>query len=403
MLSPTGTSLASAQHLLSHARYLAQRGHTVTLLAPHHYYIQFDDSGFKETETVDGVTVKHIYLPERWRGAERTHLFPLGYWTWKLVARAREEPFDLIHVMKPYYTSASAALFLHLISGKPMVLECDDLEGKSGWSRSLGDEPLLEFKVHLVNLYERILPLLADAVVATSRALEDLFITYGVDRQRLFYIPYSVQDYMTRKGNGSGIRAGLNVKGNPVAIYCGALHPHNYDCDLLIDAMEIVRERLPDARLLIVGDGGARPELERAAGERGLLNGSIIFTGWVPRDEIPDYIAAADLGVVPMRDTPATRARGLSKVLEYLCQAKPVVIPGIGQAADLTDRGKAAAFIAPGDARAMAGGIAELLSDPREARRRGEHGRKYVMERFSPSKATDEIMEVYRLVLGSGK
>jgi len=283
MLSPTGISLASARHLLSGARRLAKRGLDISFLVPNHYYLSFDTAEYRYDEIIEGVKIKHGFLPKRWRGAIGTHFSPLGYWTWKLISRAMEEPFDIIHIMKPYYTSASAGLILHLITGKPVVLECDDLEGKRGLGTGLAEDPLLGFKVHLIDVYERLLPRLADAVIADTSSLTEMFRTYGVEDDRLFYVPYSVEEYMTKTGNGEKVRGNLAIGGNPVAIYCGALHPHFYDCDILIKAMAIVRGRIPEARMLIVGDGGARPELEQMAEDLGMLNKTITFTGWVPR------------------------------------------------------------------------------------------------------------------------
>lgn len=399
MLSPTGLSLASARHLLSAGRELAVRGLEVTLIVPNHYYLPFDDDAPRDEER-GGVTIKHVFLPPRWRGSVRTHLFPLGYWTREMVRRAREGPFDLIHVMKPSYTSGSAGFFLNLITRRPLVLECDDLEGKEGWAAALAREPLIGFKTALTCAYERRLPLLADAVIASSRALEEAFLDLGVGRERLFYIPYSVEEYMTRRGDGGAVRSALGLGDDPVAIYCGALHPHNYDVDLLIPAAEAVRAALPRARMLVVGDGGARPNLEKAARERGLLGGAMVFAGWVPEERIPDQIAAADVAVVPLRDTPAARSRGLSKVLEYLCQGKPVVMPRVGQADELTDEGKAGILVRAGDARALADGIIGLLKDPSRAREKGAHGRRHVMEKFDRAQAAEKREGIYRTVLG---
>ncbi|MDP8249019.1 MAG: glycosyltransferase family 4 protein [Candidatus Tritonobacter lacicola] len=399
MLSPTAFPLASARHLLSEARHLAERGADISFIVPHHYYLPFEENEHKENELVGDVRVKHIFPPKKWRDSIRIHFSPIGYWTYNIVKRALEEPFDIIHVMKPYYTSAAAGLLLHLITRKPMVLECDDLEGKKGWSSALAEEPLFGFKRHLLAMYERHLPLLADAVIATSRALLEMFRSYGVKEERLFYLPYPVEEYMTQPGDGEKTRQKLGLGDEPVVIYCGALHPHHYDCDLLIDAMNIVRGKLPTAKLLIVGDGGARPGLERRAEEAGLLNSTIIFTGWVPRYGIPDYIAAADAGVVPMRDTPASRSRGLSKVLEYLCQARPVVMPGIGQAAELTDGGKAGFLIEPGNPSALADGIITALTNPVVCEKIGLHGQDYVREKFDWSQATETVLNIYRKIM----
>ena len=395
MLAPTSISLASAKHALSEGRHLAERGLDINFIVPNHYHLLFDKAKYQYNELRDGVKVKHVFAPPRWRGSLRLHFLPVGYWSWYMVKRALEEPFDIIHVFKPYFTSGIAGLLLHLITKKPMVIECDDVEGKNGWCVDLAGEPLFEFKVHLLDLYERRLPAMADAVIANTMALADMMRGYGVEEKRLSYIPYCVDEYMTKKGDGDRIRKKLGLSDEPTVVYCGALHSHYYDCDLLISAMKILHDKLPQAKMIIVGHGGAMFDLEYTAHKLGLLKKCIIFTGWIPFQEIPDYIAAGNATVVPLRDTEVRRARGLSKVLEYLCQARPVVMPGIGQAAELTDGGKAAFLTKPDTPSALAEGIITALSNPDLCREKGLYGQSYVKSHFNWDKATERIINLY--------
>lgn len=395
MLAPTNISLASAKHAFSEARHLVERGVAINFIVANHYHLLFDKVKYKENELRNGVKVKHVFAPSRWRDSPRMHFLPVGYWAWHMVKRALEEPFDIIHVFKPYYTSAIAGLLLHLISRKPIVLECDDIEGKNGWWIAHAEEPLFEFKMHLLDLFEKRLPAMADAVIANSMVLADMLRRSGVEEKRLSYIPYWIDEYMTRAGEGDRVRKKLGLSNEPVVVYCGALHSHYYDCDLLITAMKIVHEKLPRAKMIIVGHGGVMFELEYSAHRMGLLKECVIFTGWIPYREIPDYIAAGDIGVVPLRDTEFRRARGLSKVLEYLCQARPPVLPGIGQAGELTNGGKAAFFTEPGSAAALAEGIITALSNPDLCREKGLYGRNYVHNKFGWSEAMTGILEIY--------
>ena len=399
MLAPTSITLASAKHALSEAKHLARRGADVTFIVPNHYHLLFGKEKFKENEGRDGVKVKHIFSPPRWRDSLRCHFLPVGYWARHIVRRAMEEPFDIIHVFKPYYTSSVAGLLLHLVSRKPMVVEVDDIEGWNGWCQAHALEPMMEFKIHLLDLYERRIPAMADGVIATTLALVDMMRRCGVKEQRLAYVPYCVEEYMEREGDGERIRRKFRLKDEPVVVYCGALHSQYYDCDLLLSSMKIVHEKLPRAKMLIVGHGGAMFDLEYSAHLMGLLKKCVIFTGWVPFREIPDYISAGNAGVVPLRDTAVSRARGLSKVLEYLSQAKPVVMPGIGQAEELTDGGRAGFLTEPDTPEALAGGIITALTNPAQCRKKGLYGRSYVKREFKWEKAIDRVLGIYSSIL----
>jgi glycosyltransferase involved in cell wall biosynthesis len=89
--------------------------------------------------------------------------------------------------------------------------------------------------------------------------------------------------------------------------------------------------RIPNLRLLIIGDGAQRPLLEKQIRELG-LGEQVKITGMVPHDEVPKWIAQADIGVLPFPMDGATRDIFPTKVLQYMTQGKPVVanpLPGL--------------------------------------------------------------------------
>ena len=130
------------------------------------------------------------------------------------------------------------------------------------------------------------------------------------------------------------------------------------------------------ASLTIIGDGDARPALD-AALERHGVAGQVTFTGWVPIEQVPELLGAADVCVDPAPATEVNQRSTMIKIAEYLAIGKPVV------AYDLLETRRTAAdaavLIAPGDAEGFAQAIARLARDPelrlrlsRDARRRAE-------------------------------
>src|SRR5262249_5245938 len=88
-----------------------------------------------------------------------------------------------------------------------------------------------------------------------------------------------------------------------------------------------------DAYALIVGDGDGRARLERLAGDR--LGGRVIFTGKVPRDRVPYYLAAMDIASLPQSVDRVGSVRYTTKLTEYLSVGLPVVTGRIPMAYDL--------------------------------------------------------------------
>ena len=151
--------------------------------------------------------------------------------------------------------------------------------------------------------------------------------------------------------------------------------------DVLIQALPLVRARVPDAALLVVGGGPYRGRLERLVAERG-LGRHVVLTGSVPWAELPAHFDAGDVFAMPAR----TRNRGLDVeglgivYLEASATGLPVVAGDSGGAPDAVLEGETG-FVVPGaDVDAVADRVARLLEDGGLARRMGERGRAWVEE-----------------------
>jgi glycosyltransferase involved in cell wall biosynthesis len=91
--------------------------------------------------------------------------------------------------------------------------------------------------------------------------------------------------------DGSSVRQKFGLKDGPLVLYVGRLSPHK-GVDLLIESFKIVRQRIPAAKLLIVG----KPTFARYFEElKRMADQSVLFAGYVADAELPQYYAAADL------------------------------------------------------------------------------------------------------------
>ncbi len=130
--------------------------------------------------------------------------------------------------------------------------------------------------------------------------------------------------------------------------------------------------RRPDVRVLVVGDGSGLSRLVDLAGDD--LGTRVILPGRVPRERVPDYLAALDVASLPQSVDGVGSFRYTTKISEYLAAGLPVVTGEIPLAYDLDDgwlwriRGDA-----PWDERYLAG-LAELMASlsPEDVARRRE-------------------------------
>jgi glycosyltransferase involved in cell wall biosynthesis len=178
------------------------------------------------------------------------------------------------------------------------------------------------------------------------------FIPGGLDLERF-----------KRAGRREAARAKLGLSpGAPVAI-CVARFAIVKAHRVLLAAWPAVRKALPDAVLLLVGDGTLREACEAQARELG-LGDAVRFLGRRPNEELPELLEAADVGALC-----SVGSEGFSRaVLEYLALGLPVVGTRVGAVPDLVTDGVSGKLAAPEDAVGLAAALREVLSAAPEQR-----------------------------------
>ncbi|MFM7335548.1 MAG: glycosyltransferase family 4 protein [Tabrizicola sp.] len=137
--------------------------------------------------------------------------------------------------------------------------------------------------------------------------------------------------------------------------------------DTLLPAFRALREQLPSAQLLVVGEGPRKPWVEGYATGAG-LEGAVTLTGWVAHDALPALIARMDVATAPY---PLAEGHYFSplKLYEYLAVGRPIVASRIGQTAQVLQGTDAALLVLPGDPVALAEALLRLARDPTLAER----------------------------------
>ncbi|MGC8875371.1 MAG: glycosyltransferase family 4 protein, partial [Chloroflexia bacterium] len=187
----------------------------------------------------------------------------------------------------------------------------------------------------------------------------------------------------------SALRARFAPHGEGIVLYAGRLIPWK-GVQYAIAAME----KVPDAVLLIAGDGHYREALE-AQVRAARLESRVHFLGHVPHEELPRWLAVSDLLVAPSF---ASETFGIALVEAQACGV-PVVASRFGGFPEVVQDGKTGLLVPPQDPDALARALGELLSDPVRRREMGQAGRRWVHERFHWSRVAERVLEAYRRAL----
>ncbi|MGC2064094.1 MAG: glycosyltransferase [Thermodesulfovibrionales bacterium] len=171
-------------------------------------------------------------------------------------------------------------------------------------------------------------------------------------------------------------RKELGLQPDDLAIgFSGRLHPEK-GLVFLVEAFGRISVQFPFAKLLIVGDGSDRMNIERHVAKLGITD-RVLFTGRV----VPVYkmYAAMDIFVMP---SICEEAFGFAAA-EAMAMGKPVIASDSGGLAEMITSGTDGILVTPGNTDALAAAIADLISDPELARSYAAAGQKKILKYFS--------------------
>jgi glycosyltransferase involved in cell wall biosynthesis len=289
----------------------------------------------------------------------------------RLVARAWRDRPDVIVMEGTGIAGGAALLLLRAAARTRYVVSSGDavapyLGGRAPWLRPFAA------------LYERLLCRLSAGFIGWTPYLVGRALTFGAPRAMTApgWAPFSARaDARDELRERLGIAEDAVVFGIVGSLDWNARVGYCYGWEL-IQAVRGVRDRPVVA--LVVGDGSGLDHLREAAAG---MNGQVVFTGRVPRDEVPAYLSAMDVGSLPQSVDGVGSFRYTTKVSEYAEAGLPIVTGEIPLAYDLDGGGL---WRLPGDApwdRRYIESMTQLMErlEPREidgkraaARSRGE-------------------------------
>lgn len=231
-----------------------------------------------------------------------------------------------------------------------------------------------------------------DALIAVSEGIAERLRATGTPPTRVTVVPGAVD--VERFGldtNGEPVRMELGLGDAPV-VGCVARMVPGRGHDVLLRAAARLQERLPEARLVLVGRGEHRPALEGLVRELG-LGAAVVFAGYRGTD-LPAVLAALDCVVLLGQGS----EESCRAVLEAMAAGRPVVAAAVGAVPEIVVDGETGWLVEPSP-EAVAARLEAALRDRVNARRMGEAGRRRVEALFTPSRRAALVEAVYARVL----
>jgi glycosyltransferase involved in cell wall biosynthesis len=299
---------------------------------------------------------------------------------WRLARLMRRERFDIVHT----HTSKAGIVgrIAARIAGAPIVIQT-----AHGWGFH---DHLPRWRKAAYVLLERLTARWTDCLVSVSEETTRFGLQYGIgskERYRLIRSGIPFEGFSPDSDRGARMREEIGLEPDALVIgSVGRLTDQKNPIDFVRLGIELA-PRFDRLRLLYVGDGPLRFDVEAMARERGIAD-RLKITG--VRREVPDLLRAMDLFVL------TSLWEGLPRVvLQALATGVPVLAYDTAGTKEVVQDGRNGHLVAPGDLGALARHCADLLGDENRRRTMGEHAREELEEDFSESGMILRLEQLY--------
>jgi len=358
-----------AFHLADH---LSQLKYEVTVFAPKFHVADIDIKSY----------FKIIKLWPQFKHGNSAVILQLFFYLLK---------FNVTHLHYPFLGASLSFILAKLVRGKKQkfILHYHmDLVGRS-------------WKAWVYKIYNAIflwpLVALADTVLVTSQDYLETSLIYGLYKkysQKFQVLPNGVNiDYFKPKPKEFQLISRYNLSDKKIILFVGALDSSHYfkGVNYLLKAFEILNRA--DTALIIVGEGDLKSVYQNLAESFG-LGDKVIFTGYIPDEELVRYYNLCDIFVLPSVDK--TEAFGMV-LLEAMACGKPVIgtdLPGVRKVVQREINGR---LVKPKNSQQLAYKLNLLLNDKNMRVAYGQNGRAIVEKEYSWINITKRLIEIYNL------
>jgi glycosyltransferase involved in cell wall biosynthesis len=393
------------------ARYLAGRGHRVTVIASRVSYLTGSTS--PPSRSPAGTPLPPL-LSEDGKGAgDRDEIRILRTYTYSALHKSfvhrvfaffsfmaasflrglAVRDVDLVWGTSPPIFQGVTAWLLARLKRVPFLFEVRDLWPEFAVAVGVLRNPLL---IRMSRWLERFLYRRADRVVVNSPGYVDHVRALG--GRQVDLVPNGADPSMfAPSADGAAFRRrcldGRESRQAFIVLYAGA-HGMSNDLGVVLDSAGLLAKTNPNVRIVLLGDGKEKPALQEQAARLGLDN--VAFLPPLPKSEMAGALAGADACLAILKPIEAYKTTYPNKVFDYMAAGRPVILAIDGVIRAAVEAAGCGIFAQPGDPAALAAAIRSLAADRKLARAMGLKGRRYLEEHFSREKLAEKLMGILK-------
>ncbi len=294
---------------------------------------------------------------------------------------------DIVHFQKCTHYVSIPAVFSAFYHRRPIHYDWDDWEQKIYEQ----DEYSRVGSWMFFNQMEKHLLKLVDTVSVASQGLRRLTQRYGFPQERVFYIPVGADIGTFSPSLDGNIMRRRHAWEKCLVLYHGQISGANY-LHLFLKAARELLARRRDTSFAVVGGGDRLDQAKQMADSLG-ITADVTFTDTVPHEEIPLYIAAADVTVACFEDNQQARCKSPLKLIEYMASGKAIVASRMGEVPAMLGGG--GLLVDPQSITEMVRAIEQFLNDPDLRKQKGAAARRRAEKYFNWKKSAHTLTRAY--------
>ncbi|WP_435419294.1 TIGR04063 family PEP-CTERM/XrtA system glycosyltransferase [Parerythrobacter aurantius] len=314
-----------------------------------------------------------------------------------IVALAHEWRPDVLHAHSPALCGMAAVRAGQRL-GIPVVYEIRAFWEDAAVGNGAGSEG--SFKYRLTRALENRVVAQADAVFTICHGLREDLVARGHPAGKIGLSPNGVDLSLFGEpaARDAGLAAQLGIGTGPVIGFIGSFYEYEGLDDLVAAMPLLLRERQPEAQLLLVGGGPVEAAL-RAQASAGNASDAIVFAGRVPHEEVERYYSLVDILAYPRKRSRLTDLVTPLKPLEAMAQQRIVAASDVGGHRELIEDGVTGTLFAADDPEAIAEALDDLARHRQDWPAMRERAARHVARSHDWARNVDRYQSVYHHLL----
>lgn len=379
------------------AQGLVRAGHQVTMITevPNHpsgiIPPAYKGKLYERTD-LDGIDVIRVWVKTSPIKTFRSRMiFYLSYMVMAtlaglFIARGR---YDGLYATSPPLFVGPAALAISYLRRIPFFFEVRDLWPESAIAMEELNNPQA---IRLAEWLERACYRRARKVVVVTKGIYNRLLERGYQPQKLWLIfnGANAELFYYQSDAGRQIRQQLGISDKFVVIYAG-IHGLAQGLEFILETAQRLTTR-PDIHFLFVGEGPVKEQIVQMAGERQLTN--VTFHPEVARSQMPAFLSAANVALVPLRRLDLFKGALPSKMFDAWACRCPTLVMIDGESRTVLEEVQAGIFVEPENIEALMKTILDLKNNPAKCSQMGLNGQKTVLVNYSRQALAHKLVDL---------